>query len=90
MLRVAGALKAAKISTPKIADGPGADPQRAARGSTVGDALAASGKDLAVREGSREWEASGQYALPLVPSAAPAQVAELRATPEVSAASARA
>ena len=31
--------------------------------------LAASGKDVAVREGAREWEASGQYALPLAPRA---------------------
>jgi tetratricopeptide (TPR) repeat protein len=49
-------------------------------------ALAASGKDLAVREGTREWEASGQYALPLMPRAAPGQVAELRRPPEIPAA----
>jgi tetratricopeptide (TPR) repeat protein len=87
VLRVAGALKAARISTPKIAEA-----LEQIRSALPSDrlpaiALAASGKDLAVREGSREWEASGQYALPLVPRAAPAQVANLKAAPQVSAAS---
>jgi tetratricopeptide (TPR) repeat protein len=85
VLRVAGALKAAKISTPKIAAAleqiRGALPS----GRLPAIALAASGKDLAVREGSSEWEASGQYALPLVIKRA-GEVAELRRTPEVPAA----
>jgi tetratricopeptide (TPR) repeat protein len=78
VLRVAGALKAAKISTPKIAAA--LEQIRAAlpTGRLPAIALAASGKDLAVREGSREWEASGQYALPLAIKPAAGQVAELR------------
>jgi len=85
VLRVAGALKAAKISTPKIA----AALEQIRSVLPTGQlsvTLAASGKDVAVREGSREWEASGQYALPLV-KPGPARVAELRSPPEVSAAS---
>jgi tetratricopeptide (TPR) repeat protein len=78
VLRVAGALKAAKISTPKIAAAleqiRGAIPS----GRLPAIALAASGKDLAVREGAREWEASGQYALPLATRLAAGQVAELK------------
>lgn len=83
VLRVAGALKAAKISTPKIAEA--LEQIRAAlpSGRLPAIALAASGKDLAVREGSREWEASGQYALPLVTHAVVGQVAELKRPPEV-------
>src|SRR3954469_10163576 len=85
VLRVAGALKAAKISTPKISAAleqiRGAIPS----GRLPAIALAASGKDLAVREGAREWEASGQYALPLVIERAMAEVAELRRSPEASA-----
>src|SRR3954470_14360340 len=76
VLRVAGALKAAKISTPKIA----AALEQIRSVLPTGQlsvTLAASGKDLAVREGSREWEASGQFALPLV-SPKPARVSELR------------
>src|SRR6185436_10243829 len=65
VLRVAGALKASKMSTPKIVAAleqvRGAIPT----GRMPAIALAASGKDVAVREGAREWEASGQYALPL-------------------------
>jgi tetratricopeptide (TPR) repeat protein len=87
VLRVAGALKAANISTPKIAKAleqiRGALPS----GRLPAIALAASGKDLAVREGSREWEASGQYALPLVTRPSPGPVAAIRPSPEVSAAS---
>jgi tetratricopeptide (TPR) repeat protein len=83
---VAGALKAAKISTPKIAAAlekiRGALPS----GRLPAIALAASGKDLAVREGSCEWEASGQYALPLSPKAAAGEVAELRRPSELPAA----
>ena len=85
VLRVAGALKAAKISTPKIAAAleqiRGAIPS----GRLPAIALAASGRDLAVREGSREWEASGQYALPLMIKRA-GEVAELRRPAEVPAA----
>ena len=65
VLRVAGALKAAKISTPKIAAALEQIRSALPSGRLPAIALAASGKDLAVREGSREWEASGQYALPL-------------------------
>jgi tetratricopeptide (TPR) repeat protein len=86
VLRVAGALKAAKISTPKIAKALEQIRSALPSGRLPAIALAASGKDLAVREGSREWEASGQYALPLMPRAGPGQVAELRRTPEVPAA----
>jgi len=85
VLRVAGALKTAKISTPKIA----AALEQIRSVLPTGQlsvTLAASGKDLAVREGSREWEASGQYALPLL-KPGPARVAELRSPPEVSAVS---
>ena len=85
VLRVAGALKAAKISTPKIVAAleqiRGAIPS----GRLPAIALAASGRDLAVREGSREWEASGQYALPLMVKRA-GEVAVLRRTAEVPAA----
>ncbi len=87
VLRVAGALKAAKISTPKIAEALEQIRTALPTGRLPAIALAASGKDLAVREGSREWEASGQYALPLIPTAVPARVADLRPTPEVSATS---
>lgn len=84
VLRVAGALKAAKISTPKITEA--LEQIRAAlpTGRLPAIALAASGKDLAVREGFREWEASGQYALPLATVAA--QIAELNRPVEVPAA----
>jgi tetratricopeptide (TPR) repeat protein len=87
VLRVAGALKAARISTPKIAAA--LEQIRAAipSGRLPAIALAASGKDVAVRDGSREWEASGQYALPLMPKAMPAAVAELKRSAEVPAAS---
>ena len=87
VLRVAGALKAANISTPKIAAA--LEQIRAAlpSGRLPAIALAASGKDLAVREGAREWEASGQYALPLMARPASGPVAELRPTPEIPAAS---
>ncbi len=87
MLRVAGALKAAKISTPKIAAALEQIRSALPVGSTAGDRVGGIRQDLAVREGAREWEASGQYALPLIPRPAPAQVADLRPTPEVSAAS---
>src|SRR5688572_30786312 len=77
VLRVAGALKSSKMSTPKIVAAleqiRGAIPT----GSIPAIALAASGKDVAVREGAREWEASGQYALPLATRPAPKPVAEI-------------
>lgn len=87
VLRVAGALKAAKISTPKITAALEQIRSALPSGRLPAMALAASGKDLAVREGAREWEASGQYALPLAIKPAAAQVSELRRTPEVSSAS---
>jgi tetratricopeptide (TPR) repeat protein len=85
VLRVAGALKATKISTPKIVEALEQIRSALPEGRFPAIALAASGKDFAVREGAREWEASGQYALPLMPKAAPALVADLRPIPEVSA-----
>jgi tetratricopeptide (TPR) repeat protein len=87
VLRVAGALKAAKISTPKIAAALAQIRGALPAGRLPAIALAASGKDLAVREGSGEWEASGQYALPLVARAPPGPIAELRRSPEMSGAS---
>lgn len=83
VLRVAGALKAANISTPKIAAA--LEQIRAAlpTGRLPAIALAASGKDVAVREGLREWEASGQYALPLVARAVEGHIAELRRATEL-------
>jgi tetratricopeptide (TPR) repeat protein len=83
VLRVAGALKAAKISTPKIAAALAQIRAALPSGRLPAIALAASGKDLAVREGAREWEASGQYALPLMARAASGPVAELRPPAEV-------
>jgi tetratricopeptide (TPR) repeat protein len=86
VLRVAGALKAAKLSTNKITAALEQIRNALPSGRLPAIALAASGKDLVVREGSREWEASGQYALPLMPKLAPVPVAELRRAPEVPAA----
>jgi hypothetical protein len=85
VLRVAGALKAAKISTPKIAAAL-EQIRNALPAGRISVTLAASGRDLAVREGSREWEASGQYALPLVSRPLEGQVANLRRPAEVPAA----
>jgi len=67
ILRTASALKAAKISTPKITAALGNIRAAMAPGSMLTAlALAASGKDLMVREGSTVWEAaSRQYTLPL-------------------------
>jgi len=87
VLRVAGALKAAKISTAKIAEALEQIRSALPTGRLPAIALAASGKDLAVREGLREWEASGQYALPLVTKAGAGEVAALRRPSEVPAAS---
>src|SRR6187399_444502 len=87
VLRVAGALKAAKISTAKIVDALEQIRTALPTGRLPAIALAASGKDLVVREGAREWEASGQYALPLIARPVSGPVAELRPSPELSAAS---
>jgi tetratricopeptide (TPR) repeat protein len=67
ILRTASALKAAKISTPQIAAALGNIRATLPPGSVLTTfALAASGKDVLVREGSQVWEAnSRQYALPL-------------------------
>jgi tetratricopeptide (TPR) repeat protein len=87
VLRVAGALKAARISTPKIAAALEKIRSALPSGQIPAIALAASGRDLAVREGVREWEASGQYALPLMVGAKAGEVAELRRTRDVPVAS---
>lgn len=83
VLRMAGALKAAKISSPKITAALGQIRAIMPPGQVLTTmALAASGKDIAVREGSSEWEAtSGQYALPLAKTG---KVTHLRATPTAS------
>jgi tetratricopeptide (TPR) repeat protein len=67
ILRTASALKAAKISTPKITAALGNIRATLPPGAVLTTlALAASGKDLVVREGARTWEAtSRQYPLPL-------------------------
>ena len=75
VLRVAGALKAAKITTPKIAAALEQIRSSLPSGRLSAIALAASGKEVAVREGAREWEVSGQYALPLLKTG---EVAELK------------
>ncbi len=78
VLRVAGALKASKMSTPKIVAALEQIRGSLPTGRLPAIALAASGKDVAVREGAREWEASGQYALPLASRPIATPVAELR------------
>lgn len=67
VLRMASALKSAKISPSKITAALGTIRAALPPGSVLTTmALAASGKTVAGREGSNEWEASsGQYALPL-------------------------
>jgi DNA-binding transcriptional MerR regulator len=85
-LRVAGALKAAKLSSAKIAAALEQIRSALPAGRLPAIALAASGKSVAVREGSREWEASGQYALPLKSLALEGQVAELKRSASVPAA----
>ena len=67
VLRMAGALRAAKIPSARIVDALGRIRSALPPGQLLtAMALAASGKAVAVREGSVEWEAaSGQYALPL-------------------------
>jgi len=78
VLRVAGALKSAKMSAPKIVAALEQIRGTAPAGRLPTIALAASGKDVAVREGAREWEASGQYALPLAIRPVPTSLAEIR------------
>ncbi len=81
VLRMAGALKAAKIGSPKIIAALGQIRAVLPPGQVLTSmALAASGKDIAVRDGSSVWEAaSGQYALPLVANPKHGQVTQLRA-----------
>ena len=71
ILRTASALRAAKISTPKITAALGHIRASLPPGSVLTTlALAASGKDIVVREGSQVWEThSPQYAPPLSESA---------------------
>jgi tetratricopeptide (TPR) repeat protein len=87
ILRTAGALKAAKVSTPHITAA--LDHLRAMLprgGALTTVALAESGKDFVVRDGDAIWEAhSGQYALPLRPLTTPV-VRALAATPSGSSA----
>jgi tetratricopeptide (TPR) repeat protein len=83
VLRVAGALKAAKIPPSKILAALEQIRATLPAGRLPALALAASGKDLAVREGTREREASGQYVLPLAPRAATGEIAELRPSVDV-------
>ena len=82
VLRTASALKAAKISTPKITAALDNIRASLAPGSVMTNlALAASGKDLVVRQGDAVWEAnSRQYALPLN-AASVASVTALVASP---------
>ena len=85
---MASALKTAKVSTPKIVASlrqiqAVLPPGRVL--STI--ALAASGQGIAVHEGPGEWEASGQYALPLLANQRTGQLAKLRPPGEGSMAS---
>jgi tetratricopeptide (TPR) repeat protein len=77
ILRTASALKAAKISTPKITAALGHIRATLPPGSVLTTlALAASGKDLLVRDGTQVWEAnSRQFPLPLSESKAAAVTA---------------
>ena len=78
VLRVAGALKASKMSAPKIVAALEQIRGSIPNGRLPAIALAASGKNVAVRDGAREWEASGQYALPLAIRATPTAVGAIR------------
>src|SRR5678815_5197460 len=78
VLRVAGALKASKMSTPKIVAALEQVRSALPTGRMPAIALAASGKDVAVREGAHEWEASGQYALPLATRPLAKPVSEIK------------
>jgi tetratricopeptide (TPR) repeat protein len=88
ILRVASALKAAKVSSPKIVATLREIQAVIPTGrefSTI--ALAASGKDIAIRDGPCEREASGQYTLPLLIDKKAGQVAPLKGRGEVTASS---
>src|SRR3954470_2891419 len=78
VLRVAGALKASKMSTPKIVAALEQIRGEVPTGRLPAIALAASGKDVAVRDGGREWEGCGQYALPLAVRPSGQSVAEIK------------
>jgi tetratricopeptide (TPR) repeat protein len=82
VLRMAGALKAAKIPAPKIIAAFASIRTQLPPGAALSSlAMAATGKKVAVRQGARIWEpASGQYALPLLnegkaPTSAPRLIA---------------
>ena len=79
VLRMASALKAARISSSKITAALGKIRATLPPGSVLTTmAIAASGKEIAVRKGTQEWEAnSGQYALPLAQGKKPARVSRL-------------
>jgi tetratricopeptide (TPR) repeat protein len=79
ILRTASALKAAKISNPQITAALGNIRTTLPPGSVLTTlALAASGKDLLVRDGTQVWEAtSRQYPLPLRDS----EIAKVAALP---------
>lgn len=81
ILRTASALKAARIPAAKIIEALGKIRASLPPGSVLTTlALAASGKDLVLRDGSQEWEAnSGQYPLPLAPHAKKSRVTVLAA-----------
>jgi len=68
LLRMAGALKAAKIPAAKIIAAFATIRTQLPPGAALSSlALAAAGKNVAVRQGARTWEpTSGQYALPLL------------------------
>ena len=88
ILRVASSLKAAKISSPKIVAALEQIRAVIPPGQVLPTvALAASGKGIAVHEGSLEWEASGQYALPLQFTERAGRIAHLKHLSEVSTAS---
>jgi tetratricopeptide (TPR) repeat protein len=80
VLRMAGALKDARISSAKIIAAMGKIRATLPPGSALTTLrLAASGRQVAVRDGARIWEANtGQYALPLPDDIKPAAVSALR------------
>ena len=67
VLRMAGALKSAKVPSSKITAALGKIRETLPPGAVLTTmALAASGKGVSLREGAQEWDAgSGQYSLPL-------------------------
>jgi tetratricopeptide (TPR) repeat protein len=78
VLRVAGALKSAKMSGPKIVAALEQIRGSVPAGQLPAIALAPSGKGVAARDGAREWEASGQYTLPLAIPPTSASLAQIR------------